>query len=71
MRSIEISPYDQTDLIEILEYAKINYEKEQKRGDRNDYEWYRLRISQLETIIKGKNVNSSIYGSSLNTMDGF
>lgn len=71
MRSIEISPYDQTDLIEILEYAKINYEKEQKRGDRTDYEWYRLRISQLETIIKGKNVNSSIYGSSLNTMDGF
>ena len=70
MVRIEVEPLDQKDLLEILDYALENYIKEQKNGKRKDAKWYELRIGQLKKLINGRNVQDSIYKSSLGTLEG-
>lgn len=73
MGAIELSPLDRKDLLELLEYAKK--QKRIKKPPRNsvehwdDTEWWMMRIEQLETIIKGKNVQNSFIQSSYETID--
>ena len=78
MERIELSPLDKKDLLEILEFAKLFKEMtrpKQKTGYSgykwDDYKWWCMRIDQLKAIINGRNVNDSLIGSSLLTLDGY
>lgn len=66
---VKLSPLDQKDLLELLEYALEKKMKEppEKHGRYtwDNSGWYRLRIDQLIQLIKGNNVYDTIYQSSL------
>lgn len=68
---INISPFDQKDLIELLDYASAMKEEQrpQKRKGRgstwDDTDYWVMRIEQLKMLLKGRNVSNSLYGSSL------
>ena len=68
---INISPYDQKDILELLEYASEMKQEHRpvKKGngyDRwDDTDYWVNRIEQLKALIKGRNVSNSLYGSSL------
>lgn len=74
MVRIEISPFDQKDILEMLEYAKM-----QKKINRpvlkgtqkwDDTEYWVMRIDQLKEVVMGKKVQETIYRSSLPTLGG-
>ena len=69
MIKIEISPYDQKDLLELLDFAlemkKITRPKNKTKGNFNDYGFWEIRIPQLKYIISGKDVSPAIYKSAL------
>jgi len=78
MERIELSPLDKKDLLELLEYAKLYKEmtrpaartkKSSYRWD--DTEWWSMRIEQLKAVINGRNVNDSLLGSSLLSLEGY
>lgn len=72
MVEIKLSPLDQKDLLELLEYALQKKLKEppEKRGRYtwDESGWYKLRIYQLSQIIKGKKVYDTICQSSLGNL---
>ena len=68
MVEIKLSPLDQKDLLELLEYAlkkKLEEKPITGRHKWDDSGWYKLRVYQLKKIIKGYRPYSSIYQSSL------
>ena len=68
MIRIELNPNDIQDLLEILEYAKRQCEKNRpkERTKRwNDYGYYILRIDQLKELLRGKKTDI-IYRSNFN-----
>lgn len=78
MERIELSPLDKKDLLELLEYAKL-YKEMTRPAARNkkssyrwdDTEWWSMRIEQLKAVINGRNVNDSLLGSSLLSLEGY
>ena len=68
---INISPFDQKDILELLDYAKEMKEehrppKKVGRGSVwDDTDYWVMRIEQLKMLLKGRNVSNSLYGSSL------
>lgn len=70
---INISPYDQKDLLELLDYAsemkKEQRPTENKKTGRgsiwDDTNYWVMRIEQLKLLIKGRNISNSLYGSTL------
>ena len=73
MIRIEISPLDQKDLLEILDFAATWYELtrggKNKRDKWDNTNWYLMRIEQLQEIIKGRIVQDSLIKSSLGTFE--
>ena len=73
MEKIELNPLDKKDLLELLDYARM--QKKIKKPPRNsverwdDSEWWIMRIDQLKQVIKGKNVQNSYIQSSYRTID--
>ena len=69
MTRIELSPFDEKDILELLDYAKEMKEEHRPGNNRHDKwddaDYWVMRIEQLKMIIKGRNVNNSLYGSSL------
>ena len=69
MTRIELSPFDEKDILELLDYAKEMKEEHRPGNQRHDKwddtDYWVMRIEQLKMIIKGRNVNNSLYGSSL------
>lgn len=71
MIRIELSPFDEKDILELLDYAKEM--KEQRRPEKkgkghdgwDDTDYWLMRIEQLKEIIKSRNINDNLYGSSL------
>lgn len=69
MIRIEMSPYDQKDILELLDYAKeqkiIN--KPILRGSQkwDDSGYWEFRVEHLKKVIEGKVHNESIYKSTL------
>ena len=66
---INISPYDQKDLLELLDYC-VEMKQKNRRTDKHydhwdDTNYWVNRIEQLKLLIKGRNVSNSLYGSSL------
>jgi hypothetical protein len=72
MIRIEISPYDQKDLLELLDYASKMKENNRPilKGSLkwDDTKYWVMRIEQLKQIIKGKIVEDSVIKSSMLTM---
>lgn len=78
MERIELSPLDKKDLLELLEFAKLYKEmtRPAKRDKKSSYrwddtEWWSMRIEQLKAVINGRNVNDSLVGSSLLSLEGY
>ncbi len=74
METIELSPLDKKDLLELLEYAKkwqLSGKKAAKNSIENwdDTKWWLMRIEQLEMLIKGRNVQNSYIQSTYETID--
>lgn len=71
MIRIELSPFDEKDILELLDYAKEMKEQHrpQKKGKGHDgwddTDYWLMRIEQLKEIIKSRNINDNLYGSSL------
>lgn len=68
MVEIKLSPLDQKDLLELLEYAlkkKLEEKPITGRHKWDDSGWYKLRIEQLRLLVEGKKVYDTIYQSSL------
>lgn len=66
---INLSPFDQKDLLELLDYAsemKQQYKPILKGTNRwDDTDYWVMRIDQLKQLINGRNIKNSLYGSSL------
>lgn len=68
---INISPFDQKDILELLDYAKEMKEEHRPpsktgRGSMwDDTNYWVMRIEQLKQLIKGRNVGTSLYRSTL------
>ena len=71
MIRIELSPFDEKDILELLDYAKEMKEEHrpEKKGKGHDgwddTDYWLMRIEQLKEIIKSRNINDNLYGSSL------
>ena len=65
---INISPFDQKDLLELLDLAsdiKEQNRPEKKSNKWDDTDYWLMRIEQLKQLIKGRNVAPSLYRSTL------
>lgn len=74
MIRLEINPFDQKDILEMLDYAKM-----QKKINRpvlkgtqkwDDTNYWIMRIDQLKLLIMGKRIQDSLIKSSMTTLEG-
>ena len=73
MATVNLSPLDIKDLLELLDYAAEKKEDERglytnKNNHWDDTNWYLIRIDQLKRVLNGKN-NDIIARSSLPVND--
>ena len=73
MIKLEISPLDQKDIIELLDYAKEqkNLNKPILKGSHkwDDTKYWDYRIEYLKQVMQGKIFKASIYRSSMTYYD--
>lgn len=72
MTEINLSPNDQKDILELLDYA-LEKKQEEKIGTTNATKWddrkyWQLRVPQLKALINGYKGYSSIYQSSMGSL---
>lgn len=75
MIRIEMSPYDQKDILELLDLTLNYLEESLKKEKYGRWEWsnagyWKHRIPQLKQVMSGKNTTPPIYKSSLGGYSG-
>ena len=73
MYTIDLSPFDKKDILELLEYARQKKLEDKpiikKLNKWDDSGYWDMRIDQLISIINGKQVHESYIQSSYETID--
>lgn len=69
MIRIEMSPNDQKDIIDLLDYA-LDMQYLTRHEKDSFYLYWKLRIPQLKVVLLGKNMTPPIYKSALGGIGG-
>lgn len=74
MANLTISPNDQKDILDLLDYAlQKKLEEEPKTNSQtkwDDRKYWKLRVPQLKALINGRRIYDTIYQSSLGNLVG-